>query len=98
MQEIEPAMTVPGLLANCVAIRGKHDAIATVTETLSYEELERRTSKMARALLALDAGKGTRIALLAPGGILWLTALLAGLRVGALGVAVGTLFTPPGVG
>ena len=81
MEEIEPATTVPKLLANFVATRGQHDAIATVAETLSYEELERRTSRMARALLALGAGKGTRIALLAPGGILWLTALLAGLRM-----------------
>jgi acyl-CoA synthetase (AMP-forming)/AMP-acid ligase II len=95
MQEIEPATTVPALLANLIATRGKHDAIATVTETLSYEELERRTSRMARALLALGAGKGTRIALLAPGGILWLTALLAGLRIGALVSLVSTLCTPP---
>jgi acyl-CoA synthetase (AMP-forming)/AMP-acid ligase II len=95
MQEIEPATTVPRLLANFIATRGKHDAIATVTETLSYEELERRTSRMARALLELGAGKGTRIALLAPGGILWLTALLAGLRIGALVSLVSTLCTPP---
>jgi acyl-CoA synthetase (AMP-forming)/AMP-acid ligase II len=95
MQESEAATTVPGLLANLVATRGKHDVIATVAETLSYEELERRTSSMARALLALGAGKGTRIALLAPGGILWLMALLAGLRIGALVSLVSTLCTPP---
>jgi acyl-CoA synthetase (AMP-forming)/AMP-acid ligase II len=89
------ATTVPELLANFVATRGQHDAIVTVTETLSYEELDRRTSRMARALLALGAGKGTRIALLAPGGILWLTALLAGLRIGALVSLVSTLCTPP---
>src|SRR5580692_1542524 len=95
MQEIEPATTVPALLANFVAARGTYDAVATVEETLSYEELERRTSKMARALLALGAGKGTRIALLAPGGVLWLTALLAGLRIGAVVSLVSTLCTPP---
>jgi len=95
MEEIEPATTVPKLLANVVATRGKHDAVATVAETLSYEELEGRTSRMARALLALGAGKGTRIALLAPGGILWLTALLAGLRIGAVVSLVSTLCTPP---
>ena len=95
MDEIEPATTVANLLANFVATRGKHEAVATVAETLSYEELERRTSRMARALLALGAGKGTRIALLAPGGILWLTALLAGLRIGALVSLVSTLCTPP---
>jgi acyl-CoA synthetase (AMP-forming)/AMP-acid ligase II len=95
MEEIEPASTLPKLLANCVAVRGRCDAVATVEETLTYEELERRTSKMARALLALGAGKGTRIALLAPGGILWLTALVAGLRIGALISLVSTLCTPP---
>ena len=94
-EEIEPASTVPKLLANLVATRGGHDAIATVAETLSYAELERRTSRMAQALLALGAGKGTRIALLAPGGVLWLTALLAGLRIGALVSLVSTLCTPP---
>lgn len=95
MEEIEPASTLPKLLANLVAARGICDAVATVEETLSYEELERRTSKMARALLALGAGKGTRIALLAPGGILWLTALVAGLRIGALVSLISTLCTPP---
>ncbi len=95
MDEIEPASTLPKLLANCVAVRGGCDAVATVEETLTYEELERRTSRMARALLALGAGKGTRIALLAPGGILWLTALVAGLRMGALISLVSTLCTPP---
>lgn len=95
MNAIEPATTVPNLLANLVAARGQHDAIATVAETLTYEELERRASRMARALLALGAGKGTRIALLAPGGVLWLTALLAGLRIGALVSLVSTLCTPP---
>jgi len=94
-KEIEPATTVPQLLANFVATRGKHDAVATVAETLTYEELEQRTSRMARALLALGAGKGTRIALLAPGGVFWLTALLAGLRIGALVSLVSTLCTPP---
>lgn len=92
---MEPASTLPALLANLVATRGQHDAIATLEETLSYEELNRRTAHMARAMLALGAGKGCRIALLAPGGILWLTAFLAGLRIGALVSLVSTLSTAP---
>ena len=95
MEGAEPASTIPMLLANLVAARGKHDAVVTGGEALSYEELERRTAKMARALLAIGAGKGMRMALLAPGGTLWLTALLAGLRIGAIVTLVSTLCTPP---
>ena len=94
METAEPASTLPRLLAHVVAARGKHDAIVTVRETLSYDELDRRAARMARALLAVGAGKGARIALMAPDGVLWMTAFLAGLRIGALVTAVSTLSTP----
>src|SRR5262245_26281870 len=51
METAEPASTLPRLLADVVAARGKHDAIVTLRETLSYDELERRTARMARAFL-----------------------------------------------
>jgi acyl-CoA synthetase (AMP-forming)/AMP-acid ligase II len=95
MQTAEPASTVPRLFANAVATRGAHDAIATPAGTLSYAELDERSARMARALLAIGAGKGTRIALIAPDGIFWLTAYLASLRIGALITLVSTLCTPP---
>jgi acyl-CoA synthetase (AMP-forming)/AMP-acid ligase II len=90
----EPATTLPSLFAAVVEARGKHDAVAMVHETLSYEELDRRSAAMARALLAVGAGKGTRIALMAPDGIFWLTAFIASLRIGALASLVSTLCTP----
>jgi len=91
MTEAEPPSTVPALLADVVARRGSHDAIAMLHETVSYDELDRRSARMARAFLAAGAGKGTRIALLAPDGIFWVTAFLAGLRIGALVTCVSTL-------
>ena len=91
----EQPATLPSLLASVVAARGSHDAVAMPHETLSYDELDRRTGRLARALLAHGAGKGTRIALMAPDGIMWLTSFLAGLRIGALVSAVSTLATPP---
>jgi len=94
MEDLELPSTLPALLAKCVASGGKQDAVATLEETLTYEELDRRTARLARALLSLGAGKGCRIALLAPGGILWLTAFLAALRIGALVSLVSTLCTP----
>jgi acyl-CoA synthetase (AMP-forming)/AMP-acid ligase II len=91
----EPPSTLPALLRSVVAARGPHDAVAMAAETLSYDELDRRTGRMARALLALGAGKGARIALMAPDGALWITTFLAGLRIGALVSVVSTLCTPP---
>ena len=49
---------------------------------------------MARALLTIGIGKGSRIALLAPDGVLWLTTFYATLRIGALVTPVSTLATP----
>ena len=95
MQGTEPPSTVPALLRSVAAARGAHAAIATARETVSYDDLERRTARMARALLALGAGKGARIALIAPDGVLWITTFLAGLRIGALMSVVSTLCTPP---
>jgi acyl-CoA synthetase (AMP-forming)/AMP-acid ligase II len=64
-------------------------------ETLSYSQLNQRTAEMARALLAAGAGKGARIALMAPDGILWITTYIAALRIGALITVVSTLCAPP---
>jgi acyl-CoA synthetase (AMP-forming)/AMP-acid ligase II len=90
-----PPSTLPALLAQIVGARPDHDAIATIAETISYAELDRRSARLARALLAAGAGKGSRIALLSPDGIFWVTAFLAALRIGALLTLVSTLCSPP---
>ena len=69
-----------------------------LAETVSYVELDRRSAELARALLASGAGKGARIALLAPDGIFWVTAFLAALRIGALVTCCSTLCTPKELG
>src|ERR1700751_5015726 len=97
MTEAEPPSTIPSLFAAVAAVRGDHDAIAMVAETVSYAELDRRSARMARALLAIGAGKGARIALLAPDGIFWATAFLASLRIGGLITCVRTMVTPGGL-
>jgi len=91
----ESASTFPELLAATVAARGDHPALVLTDETLTYRELDVRAATMARALLAIGAGKGTRIAILAPDGALWLTTFYAALRIGALVTPISTLTTPP---
>jgi acyl-CoA synthetase (AMP-forming)/AMP-acid ligase II len=95
MEDTEPASTFPELFAETVATRGDHPALVLADETVTYRELDRRCARMARALLASGAGKGTRIALLAPDGVLFLTTFYAALRIGALITPISTLTTPP---
>ena len=90
----DTASTFPALFAEIVARRGDHDALLIADETLTYRDLDERTSCMARALLAVGAGKATRIALLAPDSALFLTAFYAALRIGALVTPISTLSTP----
>ena len=94
MAEPEPPSTIPAQFAATVAARGGSDAVAMLAETVSYGELGHRIAEMARAMLAAGAGKGARIALLAPDGIFWVTAFLAALRIGALVTCCSTLCTP----
>jgi acyl-CoA synthetase (AMP-forming)/AMP-acid ligase II len=87
--------TIGGLIARSVSQRPSAEAIATLAETLTYSELDARVSALARALVANGAGKGTRIALMAPDGVLWASAFLAATRIGAIVAAVSTLATAP---
>src|SRR3954451_11775196 len=94
MDDHEPADTFPQLFSRVVAARADHDALIHAGDVLTYRELDERTARMARALLAAGAGKGTRIAVLAPDSALFLTAFYAGLRIGALVTLISTLTTP----
>jgi acyl-coenzyme A synthetase/AMP-(fatty) acid ligase len=91
---MEPASTFPQLLAEVVSARADHDALIFAEETLSYTELDQRIARIARALLAIGAGKGTRIGILAPDSTLLLTTFYAALRIGALVTPISTLATP----
>jgi acyl-CoA synthetase (AMP-forming)/AMP-acid ligase II len=82
------------MLAAVVAARGANEAVAMMDGAISYDELDRQSARMARALLAAGAGKGARIAMLAPDGIFFVTTFLATLRIGALVTVVSTLCTP----
>ena len=92
------AETFPSLLRQVVAARGDHPALIAPGLSWTYADLERETSRMARAMLASGVGKGTRVGVLAPPGQLWLTVFYASLRVGALVTCVSTIATPAELG
>lgn len=87
--------TFPALFADIVRERAEHPALVVADETLTYAELARRSGRMAKALLASGAGKGTRVGLLAPDGVLLLSTFYAALRIGALVTPISTLATAP---
>lgn len=87
------ASTIGGLLRRSVERRPSAEAIATVDETLTYRQLDDRITTLARALISIGVGKGTRIALLAPDGVFWVSAFLAAARIGAILIGVSTLAT-----
>ena len=89
-----PPSTIPAQFAATLAARGDRDAVAMMHETVTYAELDRRSARLARALLAAGAGKGAQIALLAPDGIFWISAFLAILRIGAVVTCCSTLASP----
>jgi acyl-CoA synthetase (AMP-forming)/AMP-acid ligase II len=57
---------------------------------LSFNDVERASATLARGLLASGAGKGTRIALLAPNGPEWIVGWLAATRIGCVCVLLNT--------
>ncbi len=66
--------------------------IALDDERLSYAQADRRSSRLARGLLALGITKGTRVAILMPNGPDWIVAWLAVARIGAIAVPLNTFF------
>jgi acyl-CoA synthetase (AMP-forming)/AMP-acid ligase II len=70
------------------------DAPAIVHEggVLTYGELDARSRRIARGLLASGTGKGARVGILLPNGPDWVIAWLGAARIGALVVPVNTFY------
>jgi len=84
----------PSFLHEIAAEHQDRVAVDGPTGALTYAELDERTARLARALLASGAGKGTRVAVLAPTGETWLVLCIAAWRIGALVTSISTLSTP----
>jgi len=57
---------------------------------VSFNDVERESALLGRALLASGAGKGTRVALLAPNGADWIIGWLAATRIGCVVALLNT--------
>ncbi len=86
-------LTVPALLRARVGERPDDVLLACDDDRLTYAEADRRSAELARALLAAQAGAGTRVALLHPNGPDFVVAWLAAARIGAVSVPLSTFST-----
>ena len=73
--------------------RGDHTLLVCDDERLTYADAEHRSARLADALIALGAGKGTHVGVLYPNGADFVVAMLAVARVGAVVVPFSTFLT-----
>ncbi|WNG94555.1 class I adenylate-forming enzyme family protein [Mycobacterium sp. ITM-2016-00318] len=87
--------TIAGLVRRQAEARGSHPLLVCDDDRLSYAEAQRRSTDLARGLVALGAGKGTHVGLLHPNGSDFVVGLLAIARIGAVVVPFTTFATAP---
>jgi acyl-CoA synthetase (AMP-forming)/AMP-acid ligase II len=80
------------LLRTAVERHGKRLLIVQGETRLTYAEADARSMRLARGLLAIGVGKGTRVGLLMPNGPDWIVACLAATRIGAMLVPINTFY------
>jgi long-chain acyl-CoA synthetase len=93
-QSFTPA-PLPSLLDRAAARFGERPATGFFGKTISYAELARQTSRAAKGLSKLGAGKGTRVALLFPNCPAFVVYYYAILKAGGTVVSCNPLYTIP---
>ncbi|TGD75303.1 long-chain fatty acid--CoA ligase [Mangrovimicrobium sediminis] len=92
----ETASTFPQFIRAIAAAYGDAVAVrfqdpALPEETITFAALERESARLARALLARGAGKGTRIGFIAANSVGFVVQFCAIARIGAIAVPLSTL-------
>jgi acyl-CoA synthetase (AMP-forming)/AMP-acid ligase II len=97
-QSIDPALaqTFPGFIRAAAAAYGDDPAItfqgeSIADDVISFQELERMSSELARGLIARGVGKGTRIGFIYCNCPMFAVLFAAIARVGAIAVPISTL-------
>ena len=90
--------TMPVVLRRAAELFGDHPCIITDEEVTTFADLEGRSRRLARRLLAAGVGKGTRVGMHIPVGNDWVIAFAATTRIGALVMPFSTLYAPAELG
>jgi acyl-CoA synthetase (AMP-forming)/AMP-acid ligase II len=87
--------TLPNLIANAAQHFGDHVCLVQGNTSLTYTKVDALSAELARGLLALGLGKGSRIGMVMPNSIDWVLCWLAAGRIGALTQPLSTLYKAP---
>jgi acyl-CoA synthetase (AMP-forming)/AMP-acid ligase II len=83
-------LTIPRLLQERAGALGDEAFVVCDSSAISYREAERRSARLARALLAAGVEKGSHVGMLLPNGTGFVIGWLAAARVGAVAVPFST--------
>jgi acyl-CoA synthetase (AMP-forming)/AMP-acid ligase II len=86
-------LTTGGLIERQAASIGSQDYFVCDDERLTYNEANRESRVLARALLALGAGRSTHVGILMPTSVDFVVSWLAATRIGAVAVPISTFST-----
>ncbi|HEY1740370.1 MAG TPA: class I adenylate-forming enzyme family protein [Acidimicrobiia bacterium] len=81
------------MLHERASARHDHPWLICDDEVLTYGEARARSAALAKGLLALGAGPGTRVGILHPNGAPFVVCALAATRIGAIAVPISTFST-----
>ena len=87
-------MLVGDILAATARSRNRQVAIIDGDHTVSYGDLDRRSNRLANALLGLGLAKGDRVALLLPNSFRFAEAFFGTLKAGLVVVPLNILLAP----
>ena len=84
--------TIPALVRSSAARFGDKPFVISDGQELTYVDLDRRSSRLAMALLAEGIGKGDHVGILMPNSVEWAVAWFATTRIGAVAVPLNTFY------
>ena len=84
--------TIPHMIRAAVDAYGPRELAVLDDQRMTFADAEAASAAIAKGLLAIGVGKGTRVGLLAPNGPGWIAAWLAIGRIGAVGALLNTYY------
>jgi acyl-coenzyme A synthetase/AMP-(fatty) acid ligase len=87
--------TLPNVLAHAVEAFAEKEFLVCGERRLTFGQADEESGKLARGLLALGVGKGTRVGIMMANSPDWVLSWLAAARIGALTVPISTLYQAP---